>query len=191
MRNTFEIDTSVAEENNRRIGHDGKEIKIDPTILADQPGKNDSREMNKDKLEEIVAETENVGNANNSEQEEIGVNIEEVEAERSQRLQEVREGLGLNNENYLGTEGLDAVLRFDGEGLTINNTIVNKVEGGDGDGRSSHEMSASSEYEDCSVCGGTGRVPLFFSFLKIWPCSRCGATGRVIKSESYSHKSSE
>jgi DnaJ-class molecular chaperone len=85
----------------------------------------------------------------------------------------------------------NGIERGGSDGVTINNVIVNNAENGGNSGGSGYEMSASNEYEDCSVCGGTGRVPLFFSFLRIWPCSTCGATGRVVKSESFSHKSSE
>lgn len=192
MKNTFEFEHAKTDEF-RGIEHisNNKKVFIDPKVLEGNPEKtNDSVEMERGELNNPREGGDNVMQAEQNPTEEA-INTEILEADRTKRLGEVREQL--NNSPIMQSETITAngIERGGSDGVTINNVIVNNAENGGNSGGSGYEMSASNEYEDCSVCGGTGRAPLFFSFLRIWPCSTCGATGRVVKSESFSHKSSE
>ncbi len=192
MKNTFEFEHAKTDEfRGVEPISNNKEVFIDPKVLEGNPKKtNDSVEMERGELNNPREGGDNVMQAEQNPTEEA-INTEILEADRTKRLGEVREQL--NNSPIMQSETIAAngIERGGSDGVTINNVIVNNAENGGNSGGSGYEMSASNEYEDCSVCGGTGRVPLFFSFLRIWPCSTCGATGRVVKSESFSHKSSE
>jgi hypothetical protein len=192
MKNTFEFEHAKTDEfRGVEPISNNKEVFIDPKVLEGNPEKtNDSVEMERGELNNPREGGDNVMQAEQNPTEEA-INTEILEADRTKRLGEVREQL--NNSPIMQSETITAngIERGGSDGVTINNVIVNNAENGGNSGGSGYEMSASNEYEDCSVCGGTGRVPLFFSFLRIWPCSTCGATGRVVKSESFSHKSSE
>lgn len=173
MKNTFEFEHAKTDEfRGVEPISNNKKVFIDPKVLEGNPEKtNDSVEMERSELDNPREGGDNVVQSEQNPTE--AINTEILEADRAKRLGEVREQL--NNSPVLQSETITA----------------NGIERGGNGGGSGYEMSASNEYEDCSVCGGTGRVPLFFSFLRIWPCSTCGATGRVVKSESFSHKSSE
>jgi hypothetical protein len=192
MKNTFEFEHAKTDEfRGVEPISNNKEVFIDPKVLEGNPEKtNDSVEMERGELNNPREGGDNVMQAEQNPTVEA-INTEILEADRTKRLGEVREQL--NNSPIMQSETITAngIERGGSDGVTINNVIVNNAENGGNSGGSGYEMSASNEYEDCSVCGGTGRVPLFFSFLRIWPCSTCGATGRVVKSESFSHKSSE
>lgn len=192
MKNTFEFEHAKTDEfRGTEPINNNKKVFIDPKVLEGNPEKtNDSVEMERGELNNPREGGDNVMQAEQNPTEEA-INTEILEADRTKRLGEVREQL--NNSSIMQPETITAneIERGGSDGVTINNVIVNNAENGGNSGGSGYEMSASNEYEDCSVCGGTGRVPLFFSFLRIWPCSTCGATGRVVKSESFSHKSSE